>query len=122
MSTLHHGLANTTTLFMLIMGIWALVLSFRSRPLDGSFFGIVAVGEILLVVQVSLGLILVLGGSTPPRPFLHYLYGVFALFVLPAVYYYTHGGHDRRAALMWFFTGIFMFGLALRFSSMGRFG
>jgi heme A synthase len=119
---IHRGLANTVILFMFIMGIWALVLYFRNRSLDGNFFGIVVVGEILLVVQVSLGFLLVLQGFVPPRPFLHYLYGIFALLVLPAIYYYTRGDLDRRAALIWFFTGIFMGGLALRFLGMGSLG
>ena len=52
---IHRGLANTVILFMFIMGIWALVLYIRNRPLDGNFWGIVAVGEILLIVQISMG-------------------------------------------------------------------
>jgi len=119
MRTLHLGLANTTTLFMFIMGIWALVHYIRNRPLDGNFFGIVAVGELLLIFQASLGLLLVLSGARPPRPFLHFLYGIFATLVLPSIYYYTRGDEQRRAALVWFFAGIFMFGLALRLIGMG---
>ena len=122
MNFIHRGLANTVVLFMLIMGLWALVHYVRNRPLDGNFFGIVAVGEILLLVQAALGLVLVLRGFVAPRPFLHYLYGVFALLVLPAIYYYTRGDQDRRAALIWFFTGIFMFGLGLRLIGMGAVG
>jgi len=122
MNFIHRGLANTTILFMFLMGIWALIYYFRGRNLDGNFFGIVAVGELLLVVQSTLGAILMFSGFVPPRPFLHYLYGVFSLLVLPAIYYYTQGDQDRRAALIWFFTGIFMFGLILRFVGMGSLG
>jgi heme A synthase len=122
MNLIHRGLANTATLFMLIMGLWALVHYFRNRTLDGNFWGIVAVGEGLIFVQVTLGVLLVLQGFVPPRPALHYLYGVFAVLVLPAIYYYTGGDQDRRAALIWCFTGIFMFGLALRLIGMGALG
>ena len=122
MNLIHRGLANTVTLFMLIMGLWALVHYFRNRALDGNFWGIVAIGEILIFVQVALGTLLLLQGFGAPRPALHYLYGGFALLVLPAIYYYTQGEQDRRAALIWCFTGIFMFGLSLRFIGMGTLG
>ena len=101
------------------MGLWALALYIRNRPLDGNFFGIVAVGEILLFVQASLGGLLMLSGFWPPRPYLHILYGIFAVVVLPAIYYHTRGDDQRRAALVWFFAGIFLFGLALRLIGMG---
>ena len=104
---------------MLIMGLWALVHYFRHQPLRGQFLGIVAVGEILLVAQALLGYGMILfGGLTHPRGILHFLYGTFALVVLPAIYYYTRGGQDRRAALIWFFTGIFMVGLSFRLITM----
>ena len=122
MGFIHRRLADSATLFMLIMGLWSLVLYIRNRPLDGNFFGIVAVGELLLVAQATLGTALIIGGAAAPRPFLHYLYGIFALLVLPSIYYYTRGDESRRAALIWFFTGIFMFGLALRLVGMGSFG
>lgn len=121
MNNIHATLANTTILFMGIMGLWALVLYIRNRPLDGNFFGIVAVGELLLVFQAVLGLLLVLQGFRPSRPFLHFLYGTFALLVIPAVYYYTRGDEQRRAALVWFFVGLFMVGLSLRLIGMGAF-
>ena len=122
MITIHSGLANTASLFMLILGLWSLYYYIRNQLLDGSFFGIVAVGEILLIVQALLGLTLVLSGAQASRPFLHYLYGFFSILVLPAVYYYTNGDEQRRAALIWCFTGIFLFGLSLRLIGMGQFG
>ena len=125
LAQIHRGLANTTWLFMLIMGLWALGHYIRNRPLDGNFFGIVAVGEILLVVQVILGVLMLLLSRLallPPRPFLHFLYGAFSLLVLPSIYYYTKGAQDRRAMLIWFFTGLFLFGLALRLLTLARFG
>ena len=63
MTTLHTGLANTVSLFMLIMGVWALFYYIRNQALDGSFFGIVAVGEILIFVQATFGLLLLLSGE-----------------------------------------------------------
>ena len=122
MITIHAGLANTVSLFMFILSVWSLYYYIRNKLLDGSFFGIVAVGEILLIFQAALGFILVLGGSQAQRPFLHYLYGIFSLLVLPAVYYYTNGDEQRRAALIWCFTGTFLFGLSLRLIGMGQFG
>ena len=120
---LHTRLAQTTWLFMLIMGLWALAYYVRNRALDGSFLGIVVVGEILLIMQGAVGgIILAFSQFRPARPLMHFLYGAFALCFLPAIYYYTRGEQDRRAALIWFFSGIFMFGMALRLISTATSG
>ncbi|MEM7034850.1 MAG: hypothetical protein AAF629_35240 [Chloroflexota bacterium] len=122
MVTIHSGLANTTSLFMFVMGVYALYYYARNRLLDGRFFGIVAIGELLLIFQSGLGLLLIFNGRQAQRPELHYMYGFFSLLVLPAVYYYTTGDESKRAALIWSLTGLFLFGLSLRLVGMGQFG
>jgi len=52
---IHKGLANTAVLFVAALGIWALVLRFRSRPLDNSWKGAAMIGELVIVAEAALG-------------------------------------------------------------------
>lgn len=90
LTEIHIGLAQSATLFMIALGVWAIFLRFRSRPLDGSWYGALAVGEILMVVQFALGWILYGQGlgDNLPRAFVHILYGAVAVITLPAAYAY----------------------------------
>ena len=79
--------------------------------MDGGVIGAVVVGELLMLTQASLGLILFLSGLYPATT-IHFLYG--SLLALPAIWVYTRGATDRRASLVWALAGLFMFGLTLR--------
>lgn len=95
---IHIGLAQSATLFMIALGVWAIFLRFRSRPLDGSWYGGLAVGEILMVAQFAIGWILYgqgLGDSLP-RAFVHILYGAVAIITIPAAYAYLSKLEDEN--------------------------
>ena len=111
---IHGRLSQTAWLYMLILAAWAGFHYFRKRKLDGQFFGIVAIGEILMVAQAALGAIMFFGWNIQPGKIVHLLYGTLSILVFPSVYHYTQGGEDRRAAMMWTLAGLFMFGLSLR--------
>ena len=85
---IHAGLANTASLFVAILAIWALLLAIRSRPLDGGWLGAAVIGELLLVAQFSLGWVLWFQGygAALPRAWIHILYGAVAVITLPAAY------------------------------------
>jgi hypothetical protein len=119
---LHQGLSRTAWMFMLVISAAALVYYMRNKPLDGQFFGIIAAGEVLMLVQACLGLTILLFFGVQPGRLVHFLYGFLTILVFPAIYYYTDGEGDRRAALMWLLTAIFMFGLALRAITTGGYG
>lgn len=97
-TTIHAGLAQTSTLFMIALGVWAIFLRIRSRPLDGSWYGALAVGEILMVAQFALGWILYSQGlgDNLPRAFVHILYGAVAVITLPAAYAYLSKLEDEN--------------------------
>ena len=67
LSEIHAGLAQSATLFMIALGVWAIFLRIRSRPLDGSWYGGLAVGEILLVAQFAIANASALSGERPSR-------------------------------------------------------
>jgi len=121
LTQIHAGLANTAVLFVAAIGIWALVLRFMSRPLDSAWFGAAVVGEILLVVQALLGVVLYLQGldSMLARPFMHILYGAVAVVTLPAAYGYFGNFEDEPVkTLAMALTCFFLWGILLRASNV----
>jgi len=122
---IHARLAETATLFIAFLGIWALFLRFRNRPLDSSWYGAAVVGELLLVAQFLLGGYLYLGsglGVMLPRPFMHILYGVVSILTLPAAYGYFGNLEDEKVkALAMGATALFLWGIILRASQVATF-
>ncbi len=89
-SDIHRGLARTGILFFIALGVWALWFRFRSRPLDGSWYGAAAIGELLMIVEFFLGWILYSQGlgENLARAFVHILYAIVSIITLPAAYLY----------------------------------
>jgi hypothetical protein len=110
---IHSRVANAAWLFMLIIGVWSLINYARGRGLDASALGAIVVGELLMIVQALLGIILLVSGLNPAR-MIHFLYGSLTVLVFPALWFYTQGDRGRRAALIWGLAGLAMMGLALR--------
>lgn len=118
---IHTGVARAGTLFMMVLAIWALFLRFRSRPLDGNWFGAAVVGELLLIAQFIVGWLLYFetGGAGLPRAYLHILYGVAALLVLPAGYSYFGNIEDENVrTIAMAFICFFLWGVLLRASTV----
>ena len=87
---IHTRLADTASLFVLALAVWAIILRVRNRPLEGNWIGAAVVGELLILAQSGLGAWLYLQGlgGALPRPFLHILYGIVAIVTLPGAYSY----------------------------------
>src|SRR4030065_2781076 len=94
---LHERLASAALLFFLVAGIWGLIAYLRRRGVGSEYWGILAVGEVLILAQAALGVLLWLEGERPGRG-IHILYGIVASITLPAYYAYSKGQDDRRAA------------------------
>ena len=104
-------------MFVAILAIWSFVLRLRSRPLDGSWFGAAAIGEMLLLAQFAVGWILWFQGmgSVLPRPWIHILYGVVAVITIPAAYAYFSRVPDARVqTLAMALTCFFLWEILLR--------
>ncbi len=112
----HQTLANTTWIFFLIIGLWALYRAVRGYGVDSSFLGAMIIGELLFVVEGALGLTLWIGGrgGEVSRLGIHVLYGVFAVVFLPFLFTYQRGDDSNRAQWVYAFGLLFLFGIALR--------
>jgi hypothetical protein len=116
----HTQLSQTIWIFFLILGVWGLYRAVRGWGLDGSYMGALVIGQVLYVVQGVLGGLLWLNGRMVlvERPFMHVLYGSFALVFLPFVFMvWLKGDDSNRGMWVMAFTVLFMFGIALRAAS-----
>ena len=121
LAVIHDRLADTSSLFIAALGIWALFLRFRSRPLDSSWSGAAVIAELLLIAQFALGAILYFQGLDVvlPRPFMHILYGVVAIITIPASYAYFGKVEDENVkTLAMAFVYLFLWGIVQRASSV----
>jgi len=118
MSTIHGLLANTVMLFMALAGAWGVLLYARRRGVDGGYWGILVIGELLILAQGILGMVLLVGGEQPGRG-IHILYGVVAALTLPAAYGFTRARDDRRAALVYGLLCLFVAAIAWRAATTG---
>jgi uncharacterized protein YybS (DUF2232 family) len=112
---LHGRLATAAFFFTLICGLWSMVNYLRGRGVSPSYWGALVIGEVLLIVQGGVGLLLYLGGQRPfGGTFIHVLYGVVAVIPWPAVYLFTQGRDTRRESLFYSLAGLFLAGIIIR--------
>ena len=104
LSDIHRGLAQTGIYFFIALGVWAVWLRIRSRPLDGSWYGAAVIGELLMITEFLLGWVLYgqgLGGNLS-RAFVHILYATVAVITLPAAYLYLSRLQDENVKTVLF--------------------
>ncbi len=104
LSEIHRGLAQTGIYFFIALGVWAIWLRIRSRPLDGSWYGAAVIGELLMIVEFILGWVLYgqgLSGNLS-RAFVHILYATVAVITLPAAYLYLSRLQDENVKTILF--------------------
>ena len=104
LSDIHRGLAQSGILFFIALGVWAILLRVRSRPLDGSWYGAAAIGEMLIIAEFLLGWLLYSQGSGGDlsRGFVHILYATVAVITLPAAYLYLSRMQDENVKTLLF--------------------
>ncbi|HSM56309.1 MAG TPA: hypothetical protein VK879_09155 [Candidatus Sulfomarinibacteraceae bacterium] len=113
-SEIHRVLSNTIWMFYLAIAVWGLYRAVRGKAVDGSYFGAIAVIQIVILVQVILGGLLYLDGARPGRQLIHYLYGAFGVVFLPGLFAYLRGDDSNRAQWVYALASLFMFGVTLR--------
>lgn len=112
MVPIHLLLTNVIILYMLICAGWGLVNASRHRPASDSYRTSLLIGEGLFVVQALVGLEL-LGEGKAPAQWVHFLYGLLGVMVLPSVVGYIGRGKARES--LWLgLTALFLFGVAVR--------
>ncbi len=113
LAVIHGRLALTAIMFALALGIWAGWNYFRGQSVTSSYWGAVVIGELLMLGQGVLGVLLLLTGGQP-ADVLHFLYGVLVALTWPAVYIYTNGRITRNENALYALASFFIFGLAIR--------
>ncbi|GAC1445688.1 MAG: hypothetical protein NVSMB52_07760 [Chloroflexota bacterium] len=117
-ATLHRGFFTVVLLYALAMSLWGLFLFFRGRNPSGSYLGSLLIAEGVTAFQGLVGLILVLQGHRP-HDGLHFLYGIVAVITLPAAYFLSAQGRERRDSLIFGLATLFLFGIAIRGATTG---
>lgn len=115
---LHDRLATSVMLFWAAVGVWGVVSWLRGAAVSGSFSGALAIGEVLVLVQVAAGIAVYVAGSRPPQS-THYLYGVTAILVLPFAWSFYRERDQRQALMVYSLLALFIAGLAIRGMTTG---
>ena len=117
--TIHQRFGRVgVPIYILIVGLYALFHLMRRKPLEGDFWGMVVIGEGLILVQAIVGMVMFITGISPGRD-MHFLYGALIPLLWPAAFGYTRNQSQQRETLIWGLISLFMFGLALRAMSTG---
>jgi hypothetical protein len=112
---IHAGLSNACIIFSLIIAGYAFLRYFQQQGVDGGFLGVVAVGELLYIAQVIVGVLLSFSGvPQPARLWVHVLYGITLVITLPAAYAFTRGRDSRREVMVYALAALFLAGVSLR--------
>ena len=119
---LHARLVVTILLFFGALAIWGFVNYLRGEGITGSYKGALAIGEMLVIAEFILGIILFISGARPFRPSIHILYGIVAIITVPGTFAYTRGRDGRWEQLMYVTVCLFLCGIALREITTGRAG
>lgn len=115
---MHDRVATTVMLYMFAVGLWGLFSYVRGETLGGSVAGALAIGQGLVVIQALLGAVLYVDGARATT-FVHYLYGVTAVLVLPFAWSYLRDRAPRQGLLIYSLLALFIAGLAIRGMTTG---
>ena len=120
LTILHARLVITILLFFGALALWGFFNYLRGQGVSGSYLGALAVGELLMLSEFIVGLILLLSGQRPYRVGVHILYGVVAILTLPGTFAYIRGRDSRWEQLIYVTVCLFLCGIALRAITTGR--
>ncbi len=113
LADVHGRLANTALIYFGILALWGVWRALRKQSIDSSYWGALVIAEILIIVQGLLGAILYIEGERPAR-WVHILYGVVSVLVIPGLYAYTRGESERRVMVIYAITLLISVGVILR--------
>ncbi len=109
---IHEGLAWVMVVGNGLAGAWALA-AHRADALRGrALWWFTALVQVVIAVQVTLGVGLVAGQDIEPPQF-HLFYGFVALITVSIVYSYRQSLRPHRH-LLYGFAGLFLMGLGIR--------
>lgn len=113
LTAIHERLSTSMLLFLAVAGIWGVGSAALKRGMTGSYWGMLAIGELLIAAQAITGVVLWFEGARPARG-IHVLYGAVALLTLPGYFAYSKGQDDSRTARSFGLICLFLVGISLR--------
>ena len=111
---IHERLAITSLYFFLIISVWGYYRFFRKQGLSSAYWGVLVIGEVLILIEVAIGGYLWLSGVRPARDALHIIYGAVIPIMIPGAYFYTRGRGERAEIMVYSTAAIIACGLILR--------
>ena len=114
----HDRLAMTVILFFVVAGLWGLIEFARGGQLGGTIAGMLIVGQVLIIIQGGLGMVLFVFDQRPDD-IVHLLYGFTSVLVLPFVWSYVRDKAPRQGLLLYSLVSLFIVGLAIRGMTTG---
>lgn len=111
MPTFHKFLGGSIILLFFVLFAWGTGSWIRNKNPGPKFWGLLAIGQVCLGIQILVGATLYLMGNR--RVWLHYSYGLFALLVL----YAAHRIAKKFEGVEWAVFGVasfFVVGLLVR--------
>ena len=110
---IHHQLANTGVLYMLVCGVWGLYMTVRKQPMNANYRGMLAIGYGLGILIGLLGILMLVSGAQPRDP-LHILYGIVLAVALPGAAAYFNERPNERKPLIYALASFFVLGIMIR--------
>lgn len=111
-AALHATLAQTVMYFFFVIGAWGIIEYVRGGELGGNIGGAFVIGQVLISVQVLLGVVILAGGFRAPS--IHFLYGISAIISLPFAWSYMRQRNPRQALIVYSLVALFICGLGIR--------
>jgi hypothetical protein len=105
-------------LFLAIAGLWGIFSYVLKRGMTGSYWGILAIGELLILAQAVAGVALWIDGTRPTQT-VHLLYGAVATISLPGYYAYSKGREDGKTVFNYGLICLFLAGITIRGMTTG---
>lgn len=120
-NVLHSGFSTMAIYYFLIVSLWGFLHYFRKKAISSSYWGALAIAEVLIVVQSLVGIYLWVVGDRPARGAVHLIYGFLTPAIIPLIYGYTKRRDDYSVAIIYGSTLLFAVGLIFRAIDTGRF-
>lgn len=113
LTDLHCRVGLAVIFFAFALGVWGVIAFLRGMGVTGSYVGALIIGEILILAQAVMGVLLIVSGRFPMDG-LHLLYGIVIPLAWAAVYVYTRGAQTRREMIIYGVMSFIVMGLGIR--------
>lgn len=117
---MHARLLFTILLVFAVLLAWALVLWVFGRNIGRGYVAGLAIGQLLVMAEFVIGVLLLFGDRQPTRQAMHIVYGVVALLTVPLAAAYLRERTTRSVPLIYAFVCLFVCAIALRGLATGR--